>query len=70
MIDGIFYAAEMHLVHKDPVTGQLAVVTVLLKLHAGDVDNPELAQFFPQASNTYNVTVKVRLLARRSCFQR
>jgi hypothetical protein len=48
----------------------LAVVTVLLKLNAGDVDNPELAQFFPQAPNTYNVTVKVRLLARRSCFQR
>ncbi|GAQ83709.1 carbonic anhydrase [Klebsormidium nitens] len=53
MFDGIFYAAEMHFVHKDSVTGQQAVVAVLLKLDPTDTRNPDLDKFLPFTPNNY-----------------
>lgn len=60
MFDGIFYAAEMHFVHKDVVTGQTAVLGVLLKLDPQDTPNPDLAKFLSYTPNNYTATKQVR----------
>ncbi|GAQ79411.1 carbonic anhydrase [Klebsormidium nitens] len=46
-LDGEYFPAEVHFVHKDPVTGQLAVIGVFFSLSPDDSDNPELGTFFP-----------------------
>ena len=61
MFDGIFYAAEMHFVHKDTVTGQQAVLAVLLKLDPTNTPNPDLNKFLPSTPNNYTATNQVRV---------
>eukprot|EP00243_Klebsormidium_subtile_P009246 TRINITY_DN4584_c0_g1_i1.p1 TRINITY_DN4584_c0_g1~~TRINITY_DN4584_c0_g1_i1.p1 ORF type:complete len:290 (+),score=34.95 TRINITY_DN4584_c0_g1_i1:383-1252(+) len=46
-LNGQHFPAEVHFVHKDPVTGQLAVIGVFLALSPDNSDNPELGTFFP-----------------------
>eukprot|EP00243_Klebsormidium_subtile_P009247 TRINITY_DN4584_c0_g1_i2.p1 TRINITY_DN4584_c0_g1~~TRINITY_DN4584_c0_g1_i2.p1 ORF type:complete len:312 (+),score=41.68 TRINITY_DN4584_c0_g1_i2:216-1151(+) len=46
-LDGEYFPAEVHFVHKDPVSGQLAVIGVFFALSADDSDNTELGTFFP-----------------------
>ena len=46
-IDGSFNDMELHLVHKDPVTGNLAVVAVFVK-GTGNQENPFLNKYFSE----------------------
>ncbi|MFM8488581.1 MAG: carbonic anhydrase family protein, partial [Bacteroidota bacterium] len=46
-VDGSFHDMELHLVHKDPVTGNLAVVAVFVK-GTGNQENPFLNKYFSE----------------------
>lgn len=52
-LDGEYFPAEAHFVHKDPVSGQLAVIGVFLALSPDDSDNPDLGTFFPQITDEF-----------------
>lgn len=46
-IDGSFHDMELHLVHKDPVSGNLAVVAVFVT-GEGNVENPFLSKYYAE----------------------